>query len=246
VPGEAFHVGLRNDQGIVLRSFPFGEADRVVVLLSPNHGKLRAVAKGIRKTKSRFGGRLEPFTHVELVLYEGRGLDTITQASVIDVFPRLRADLDRVLAAGAMVEAIDAVSQEGERSVRAFLLLQRGLRVLEAGPPHADLLTAFLLKVADVVGVAPALARCAGCGRVEGLSRFAFAAGGVLCERCRTPGAVALRDGLTDYLAGLAAAGVDDLPAADPSLTGDALGVTRRFLEYHLDRRLVAIRSDDD
>ncbi len=233
-------MGLRHDQGIVLRSYPFGEADRVVVLLSPNHGKIRAVAKGVRKTKSRFGGRLEPFTHVDLVLYEGRNLDTITQVASIEVFPRLRQDLDRVLAAGAMVEAIDVVAQEGEPSARAFLLLQRSLRVLEAGPVHPDLVTSFLLKVAGVVGVGAALDNCAGCGATEGLHRFAFAAGGVLCDRCRTPGAVVLQDGLTAYLASLSAAPVDDLPACDPTLSGDALGVTRRFLEYHLDRRLKA------
>jgi DNA repair protein RecO (recombination protein O) len=237
---ETGGMGLRHDQGIVLRSFPFGEADRVVVLLSPNHGKLRTVAKGVRKTKSRFGGRLEPFTHVDLVLYEGRNLDTITQVEVIDAFPRLRTDLRSVMAAGSMVEAIDAVTQENERSTRAFLLLQRSLKALESGPPHADLVTSFLLKVADVVGVAPALDVCAGCGTREGLHRFAFAAGGVLCEKCRTAGAVVLRDGLTTYLAALAASAVDDLPVADPALTKDALGVTRRFLEYHLDRRLMA------
>ena len=106
-------MAVRSDQGIVLRSFPFGEADRVVVILSPNHGKLRTVAKGIRKTKSRFGGRLEPFTHVDLVLYEGRNLDTITQVSVIEVFSHLRDDLDRVMAAGTMVEAVDAVASSG-------------------------------------------------------------------------------------------------------------------------------------
>src|SRR4030066_2301564 len=100
-PVPCWIVPLRNDQGIVLRGFPFGEADRVVVLLSPNSGKVRAVAKGVRKTKSRFGGRLEPFTHVDLVLYEGRTLGTITQVSAIDVFPHLRNDLDPGLAAGA-------------------------------------------------------------------------------------------------------------------------------------------------
>jgi DNA repair protein RecO (recombination protein O) len=236
-------MGLRHDQAIVLRSFPFGEADRVVVLLSPNHGKLRTVAKGVRRTKSRFGGRLEPFTHVDLVLYEGRNLDTITQVEVIDAFPRLRTDLRAVLAAGSMVEAIDAVTQEGEHSARAFLLLQRSLRTLEAGTPHPDLVTSFLLKVADVVGVAPALDSCAGCGTHGGLGRFAFAAGGVLCERCRTPGAVSLREGLTGYLAALAAAPVDGLPAPDPAFSGEALGVTRRFLEYHLDRPLMATVS---
>jgi DNA repair protein RecO (recombination protein O) len=238
-------MGLRHDQGIVLRSYPFGEADRVVVLLSPNHGKVRAVAKGVRKTTSRFGGRLEPFTEVDLVLYEGRNLDTVTQVSVIEAFPHLRGDLERVLAAGTMVEAVDAVTQEDESAVRAFLLLQRGLRALEAGPRHPDLVTSFLLKVADVVGVAPALDECAGCGTRQGVTRFSFAGGGAMCERCRTPGAVALRDGLTAYLAVLAAADLGGLPVADPSFTGEALGVTRRFLEYHLDRRLDSLAAAD-
>ncbi len=234
-------VGLRNDQGIVLRGYPFGEADRVVVMLSPNRGKIRTVAKGVRKTTSRFGGRLEPFTHVDLVLYEGRNLDTITQVSVIEAFPRLRADLERVLAASSMVEVIDAVTTEDESSVRAFLLLQRGLKALEAGPRHPDLVASFLLKTADAIGLAPALTECAGCGTTEDVTRFAFAAGGALCERCRTPGAVALRAGLTEYLAVLAGADLGALPEADPSMSGEAMGVTRRFLEYHLERRLASL-----
>ena len=185
-------MALRRDQGIVLRGFPFGEADRVVVLLSPNHGKVRAVAKGVRKTRSRFGGRLEPFTHVDLVLYEGRNLETITQVSVIEAFPALRADLDRVLAAGTMVEVADAVTEAGEGSHRAFLLLQRGLRALEGGPRHPDLVASFLLKAAAVVGVAPAFDHCAGCGRTDDLTRFSFAGGGVLCENDRIPGAIGM------------------------------------------------------
>ena len=128
-------MGLRGDQGIVLRSYPFGEADRVVVLLSPNRGKLRTVAKGVRRTKSKFGGRLEPFTHVDLMLYEGRNLDTITQATIIEAFPELRADLDRVVAAGTMVEVADLVAQEDEPSMRLFLLLQRGLKALDRQEP---------------------------------------------------------------------------------------------------------------
>lgn len=234
-------MAIRHDQGIVLRSFPFGEADKVVVLLSPNHGKLRTVAKGIRKTKSRFGGRLETFCHVDLVLYEGRNLDTITQVEMIESFQSLRSDLDRVIAAGAMVEVADAVAQENETSVRLFLLLQRGLRALETGPAHPDLVSAFLLKAADVIGVAPALDRCAGCGRSERLSRFSFPAGGVLCEQCRTPGAYALRAGLTDYLARLAASDLGDLPLADESFVGEAKGVARRFVEYHLERQIQSL-----
>jgi len=172
----------------VLRSYPFGEADRVVVLLSPNRGKLRTVAKGVRKTKSRFGGRLEPFTHVDLVLYSGRNLDTITQVSIIEAFANVRSDLDRVVAAGTMVEVADLVAQEGEATHRLFLLLHRGLRALDARNLHPDLVTSFLLKAAEIIGIAPALEYCAGCGRDDDLRRFSFAAGGVVCERCRSAG----------------------------------------------------------
>lgn len=237
-------VALRRDQGIVLRGFPFGEADRVVVLLSPNHGKVRAVAKGVRKTRSRFGGRLEPFTHVDLVLYEGRNLETITQVSVIEAYPALRSDLDRVLGAGTMVEVADAVTEAGEGAHRAFLLLQRGLRALEAGPRHPDLVASYLLKAAAVVGVAPAFDHCAGCGRTDDLTRFSFAGGGVLCENDRIPGAITLRPGLVAYLSRMAAADLNALPAADPGFSGEAMGVTRRFLEYHLERRIASLTVD--
>lgn len=239
-------MGLRSDQGIVLRGFPFGEADRVVVLLSPNTGKIRSVAKGVRKTKSRFGGRLEPFTHVDLVLYEGRNLDTITQVEVIEAFPRLRRDLDRVMAAATMVEVADAVTQENESSLRAFLLLQRGLAALDdVEALNGDVVVAYLLKAADVIGIAPALTACAACGGTTDLTCFSFDAGGVLCERDRTRGAVALRDGLVEYLAGLAASELSALPEPDSRFSGEARGVTRRFMEYHLDRRLDSLAVSD-
>ncbi len=234
-------MALRHDQGIVLRGYPFGEADRVVVLLSPNNGKIRAVAKGVRKTKSRFGGRLEPFTHVDLVLYEGRNLDTITQVAVLEPFPRLRSDLDAVITAGTMVEAADAVAQEDEAAIRLFLLLQRGLKTLEAGERSTDLITSFLLKLADVVGVAPSFLHCASCGRVEGLHRFSFGGGGSICDRCRVEGTVRLRAGVTEYLAALAASELSALPPWDTAFSSEAMGIARRFVEYHLDRKLTSL-----
>lgn len=234
-------MALRSDQGIVLRGYPFGEADRVVVLLSPNMGKIRAVAKGVRKTKSRFGGRLEPFTHVDLLLYEGRNLDTITQVSVIEAFPHVRADLDRVLAAGTMVEAIDIISQEAEASHRYFLLLQRGLRALEIAPPHPDLVVAYLLHVSALVGLAPALDSCAECGRPDNLGRFRLSSGGVVCEGCGEGRGVKVRAGLLEYLASLAGSDLTSLPDARPELSSEALGLTRRFVEFHLEQRLNSI-----
>ena len=217
----------------------------MVVLLSPNSGKLRTVAKGIRKTKSRFGGRLEPFTHVDLVLYEGRNLDIITQVAVIEPYPHLRTNLDAVIAAGTMVEAADAVAQEDETSIRLFLLLQRGLRALDAGDTGTDLITSYLLKLADVVGVAPALEQCASCGRVDDLHRFSFSGGGVICDTCRTEGAVRLREGMTGYLAELAGADLGELSAEDDPMASEAMGIARRFVEYHLDRKLTSLAVMD-
>jgi DNA repair protein RecO (recombination protein O) len=234
-------MAIIHDQGIVLRSYPFGEADRVVVLLSPNNGKIRTVAKGVRKTKSRFGGRLEPFTHVDLILYEGRNLYTITQVAVLEPFPRLRSDLDAVIAAGTMVEAADAVAQEGESAIRLFLLLQRGLKSLESGVRGSDLITSFLLKLAEVVGVAPSLLQCASCGRVEELHRFSFSGGGSICDVCRVEGAVRLRSGVTAYLAALAGSELQSLPPIDEMFSNEAMGIARRFVEYHLDRKLTSL-----
>lgn len=224
----------------MLRGYPFGEADKVVVLISPNHGKVRAVAKGVRKTKSRFGGRLEPFTHVDVLLYEGRNLDTITQVSVVEAYSHIRLDLDRVLAGGTMIEAIDAVAQEGAGSHRQFLLLQRGLKALDAGPVHPDLVAAYLLKLAAIIGVAPSLHACAECGATDNLSRFSLASGGVVCGLCSPDRGMKLRDGLTAHLAALADADLSNLPPAN-ELSRDAIGVTRRFVEYHLERRLESL-----
>lgn len=231
-------MAIRHDQGIVLRTYSFGESDRVVIIISPNHGKLRTVAKGVRKTKSRFGGRLEPLTHIDIVLYEGRNLDTITQVSVIEAFPNVRLDLERVGIAGAMLSAIDAIVQEDASAHRIFLLLQRGLKVLDSGAPNPGFLTAFYLKLAALVGVAPALADCASCGGDVTVERFSFSAGGVLCAKCSTPDAVKLRPGLIDYLAELASTELASLPDS-VGLAGDGQGVARRFLEYHLERKFV-------
>ena len=131
-------MALFNDTGIVLRSYAFGEADKVVVLISPNRGKLRTVAKGVRKTKSRFGGRLETLTHVDLVLYAGRNLDTITQVAIVEAFPTLRRHLDRVVTAGTMIEIADVVAQVDEPARRVFLLRRRGVRALDGVDPRPE------------------------------------------------------------------------------------------------------------
>ncbi len=236
-------MSLHSDQGIVLRGYPFGEADRIVVLISPNQGKVRAVAKGVRRTKSRFGGRLEPLTHVDMMLYQGRNLATVTQVAVIEPFPHLRLDLDAVVTAGAMAAAVDKVVVEGEPSHRLFLLLLRGLHALEDGAGGMDLMASFLLKMMDALGQAPALRHCASCGRrgVEVLDRFSLAGGGLFCDVCDMGGAFRLRNGLTAYLSWLAAAPLSGFTGSDGEMAVDAVGLARRFVEYHIESGLAGL-----
>ena len=146
-------VPLYKEQGIVLRSIKLGEADKIVTILTQGSGKIRAVAKGIRKTRSRFGARLEPFTHVSLLLYRGRSLDTVTQAEILGPFTTVRGSFGLIAAGETMVESADKVAEEHERNVRLFLLLLSGLRSLERRPNDpAAVAEAFLLP--GVVGPA--------------------------------------------------------------------------------------------
>src|SRR4029450_339999 len=178
-PARLAGMNLYREQGVVLRTWKLGEADRIVVLLTQGEGKVRAVAKGVRKTKSRFGGRLEPFSHVDLSLYRGRELDIVTQAEVITPFRALREDYDRVVAGTAMLEAGDQVGQERGPPIRLSLLLVRALRALDGAPRDPSVvLDAFLLKLMALEGYRPALAECAGCGAKEAPRGFSLVRGG--------------------------------------------------------------------
>jgi DNA repair protein RecO (recombination protein O) len=235
-------VSLYREQGVVLRTHKLGEADRILVVMTQGAGKVRAVAKGVRRTSSRFGGRLEPFSHVDVSLYKGRSLDVVTQVEVVDPFKSLRADYDRVTAGAAMLEAVDQVAEEREPAVRLFLLLVRGLRALDAGPRDPSIvLDAFLLKLMAVEGYRPALAECAACGAPGWHARFSVARGGALCADCRS-GAESLLDRATvpllaDLLDGDLARAGRGAPSR-PNQRREAGNLVRAFVEYHLDRRL--------
>src|SRR5580765_6702759 len=176
---------LYKEQGIVLRSHKLGEADKIVTILTQGSGKVRAVAKGIRKTRSRFGARLEPFTHVSLLLYRGKSLDTVTQAEIISPFLALRGGFDLIAAGETMLEATDKVAEEHERNVRLFLLLLAGLRALDRQPRDpAAVAESFLLKLLSLSGFHPGLSACASCGRPGPHGWFAASQGGSVCDGC--------------------------------------------------------------
>ncbi len=237
-------MGLYREQGIVLRTYKLGETDRILHLLTQGRGKVRAVAKGVRKPGSRFGGRLEPLGHVDLQLYEGRrGLDIINQAELITPFDAVRADFDLSACGQTMVEAADRVAQEHERATSLFLLLLDGLRHLAVGPTRpAVTLDAYLLRLASVAGYHPVLDACASCGDHGRHAVFNMEAGGTLCPRCAPPDSHALSFAVIGALVQLAEQGwaAGDIDGVDPAAQRAVGSLVASYLAYHLGRPLTA------
>src|SRR3712207_4776726 len=184
-------MAVYRSKGIVLRSIRYGEADRILDLYTQDAGLVSAIAKGIRRTKSRFGARLEPLSCVEFMAYHGRTLDTVTQAEVLRNFRGVREDLERFEAAAGMVGSVKALSGGDEADRRVFNLLYNGLDALERSESgFASIEAAFGLKLSMLAGYAPQFDDCLSCGieldqAAEPLY-FAPNHGGVLCQECRT------------------------------------------------------------
>jgi DNA repair protein RecO (recombination protein O) len=232
-------VGLYRDRGVVLRTIKLGEADRIVTLMTESRGKVRAVAKGVRKTKSRFGGRLEPTRHVAVQLYEGRSLDTITQAETLDPFRDVREDLDRLTRATSMLEAVDQLAQEHEVNPRLYQMLLGALRTLAARDSPL-IVAAFFWKVLALEGFRPELDVCVECGAAAEMVAFDLHQGGTLCRGCArgtrvTPGALEL---LRRTLGGALASVLTEPPSPD---TYEMEHLATRAMEHHLERRLRSV-----
>lgn len=232
---------IYREQGVVLRTHRLGEADKIVVLMTEGRGKVRAVAKGVRKTKSKFGGRLEPMTNVTLQLYEGRELDTITQAETIETYRAVREDLDRVARAGAILEAVDQIAQEGEPNAALYRMLTGALRQL-ARSDSPLIVAGFYFKLLSQEGFHPMLDGCANCGSDgadTALVAFDLEQGGTLCRTCRRGTAIssAALSLVREILGGQLARALDE-PASEITAEVDMLAT--RSLEHHLERRLKA------
>jgi DNA repair protein RecO (recombination protein O) len=236
-------MALYRQQGIVLRTYKLGETDRIVNLLTPGRGKVRAVAKGVRRPGSRIGGRLEPFSHVDLQLYEGRNLDIVNQVELITPFAAVRADFALSACGSTMAEAADRVAQEEEGSNRLFLLLLDGLRALQRSPAHpAMALDAYLFRLASVAGYHPYLEACIGCGAPGPHAVFGIAAGGSLCAACAPAGSAPLDPAVIALLRGMGRTDwleLDRSPA-EPRVRRAAGAIVNSFLTYHLGRPLKA------
>jgi DNA repair protein RecO (recombination protein O) len=228
-------------EAIVLRSLRFGEADRVLHLYTLDRGRVGAVAKGIRRTKSRFGGRLEPLSHVELVLHEGRGeLQTITGVQLLDPHSASRDNHYRLSAGFVALEAMLRLFPEQEANDRAFGALARFLELLDgvepvdARPALDPLVLAFQLKLLWLSGYLPHLTSCAECGGETGLAGYSPRAGGAVCGNCRAD-AISLSPPGLRGIEGLLRAPLADAGAVQltPRAAREALAVIASSYEFH-------------
>jgi DNA repair protein RecO (recombination protein O) len=227
-------------QAVVLRSIRYGEADRIVHLYTPHRGRIGAIAKGVRRSRSRFGGRLEPFFRLDLVLHEGRGeLLTVTAASTVDGYARLRADGRALDAAARACDAVGRLFETTEPHPDVFNLLCNELALLDAEPArgtHANQL-AFRLKLLLAAGLAPQLAACAACGANDHLTGFSGAAGGVVCPACEA-GSFPLDEAAHEFLATALGRPLAETPAASERALRQAERAIAETVEHHAGVRL--------
>lgn len=242
-------MGTYADEAVVLRTHKLGEADRIITLLTREHGKVRAVARGVRRTSSKFGGRLEPFSHVDLLLATGRSLDSIAQAVTIrnhsDVIGR---DYQRFTTGQVMVETADRlVPVEGEPAAQQYRLLAGALRTLAVGTTDGmrspvTIMDSYLLRATASAGYAPSLSDCAKCGAAGPHEAFSPQAGGMVCRACRPPGSPQPSLATVAYLQALL---VGDWPATRGVAAGvvnEASELVSAFTSWQLERGLRSLR----
>lgn len=241
-------VPLYRDEAIVLRAQKLGEADRIVTLLTREHGKVRAVGKGVRRTSSRFGARLEPFMYVDLQLHVGRSLDVVTQADTLGAFARPVCEDYALYTAGTvMLETADRlVADEREPSLQQFWLLVGAVRSLaERRQDPGLVLDSYLLRALAVGGWAPSFTECALCGTPGPHHAFSVASGGAVCSRCRPPGSTAPAPETFALLAALLAGDWANAVLAEERHRREASGLVAAYSQFHLERTLRSLRMVD-
>ena len=227
------------DEAVVLRTHKLGEADRIVTMLTRQHGKVRAVAKGVRRTGSKFGARLEPFMVADVQLYEGRSLDIVTQAESIGSYGALiTADYPSYTAASVMVETADKLT-ESEGSLQQYLLLVGALRSLSRREHGAGLtLDSYLLRALSMAGWAPSFQDCARCGAIGDHSAVVVQLGGIVCDGCAPPGSPRLDAATIALLSALLTGDWEHVRTTAERTQAQATGIVAAYTQFHLERGL--------
>ncbi|GAA2222553.1 DNA repair protein RecO [Herbiconiux moechotypicola] len=227
------------DEVVVLRTHKLGEADRIVTMLTRQHGKVRAVARGVRRTASKFGARLEPFMVADVQFYEGRTLDTITQAVTLGSYgAEITSDYASYTAANAMVETADKLT-ESEPSLQQYLLLVGALRSLARGE-HGPALTldSYLLRALSMAGWAPSFHDCAVTGEAGPHSAFVVQLGGVVSDEVAPPGTPRLDAATLGLLGALLTGDWQTADASETPVRSRASGIVAAYTQWHLERGL--------
>lgn len=245
---------LYRDEGVVLRTAKLGEADRIIWLFTRAHGKIRAVAKGVRRAKSRFGARLEPFMRTDVLVNTGRSLDVISQAETIAAYAdHIASDYDAYTAANVMVETADKViSAEHEPSLAHYRLLIAALSALSRGLHNpACISDSYVLRALAIAGWSPRLDSCVVCGDLvdDAQAYFSAAAGGLMCHADHTPESRRLHQGVAAQLAALAIGDWRTLDAlcgvAGPGLDEQTRHIVEEWGAYYLERPIRSLRMLD-
>jgi DNA repair protein RecO (recombination protein O) len=232
-------------EAVVLRSMRFGEADRILHLYTPDRGRVSAIAKGVRRSKSRFGGRLEPYFRLRLVLYQGRSeLLTVTSAETLHGHPRLREHAGALDSAARACDAVGRLFDDGDPHRGVYNLLANQLALLDADPARATRANAlaFRLKLLLAAGFAPQLAACAQCGEAEHVVGFSGAAGGVVCPACEAS-AFPLEEEAHAFLVGALGRPLAEAPVASPRALAQAERAILATLEHHAHVHLRGVGS---
>lgn len=248
---------LYRDTGIVLRTYKLGEADRIIVLLTEQHGKVRAIAKGVRKTRSKFGGRLEPLSCIQLQLHRGRDLDVISQVETVDANREVFGDLDSMTEALAILEAVDQLVPDREPVPQIYKMLEGARRTLLKRPSPV-VVPAFLWKLLAAEGLRPQLESCASCEEPIPLSGnsgmrivFDVSLGGVVCRSCGGGSVTMISEPARELMIRILGGGLNDLleEAHDPAgqhlddpVVGEVLSIATAAFEHHVERRLRSVR----
>jgi DNA repair protein RecO (recombination protein O) len=233
-------AGSLRTEAIVLRSIRYGEADRILHLYTPGDGRLSAIAKGVRRARSRFGARLEPFFHINLILHEGRGeLHTVTGVDTVTAHAGLREHAATIDAAARACDAVARLFETPDPHPEVFRLLANELALLDRDVAHARPANglAFRLKLLLAAGIVPQLGSCAGCGESEHLRGFSAAAGGVVCTSCEAA-AFPLGQESHTFLVGALGRPLAQAPEASELALAQAERAISETAEHHAHVRL--------
>lgn len=229
----------------MLRTQDLGEADRIITMLTPNHGKIRAVAKGVRKTKSRFGSRLEPFSYIDVQLYQGRTLDLITQVESINAYHRaIITNYHVFTVASAILDTIDHImEQEGEADLAQFSLLHGAIHAIATGAHLPSLiLNSYILRAMRCAGWEFAVFECAVCG-VEGPHQaLSVELGGAVCTMCKPAGALIPSVDTWQLLGALLVGDWNIADFSEEAARRSASAIIGAFLQWHLERQVKSLR----